>query len=100
MDLHAHVIDPRVDEIDEINEEIEAENFAEQEALYHPHEITKSGKVQVRMLTKQEALMNMELSGHEFMIYKSEEDQKFKVLYRRRDASFGLVEVDIPEKTL
>ncbi|MEM8629101.1 MAG: ribosome-associated translation inhibitor RaiA [Chlamydiota bacterium] len=100
VDLHAHVIDPRVDEIDEINEEIEAENFAEQEALYHPHEITNSGKVQVRMLTKQEALMNMELSGHEFMIYKSEEDQKFKVLYRRRDASFGLVEIDIPEKTL
>jgi putative sigma-54 modulation protein len=43
------------------------------------------------MLTADEAVMKMDLSGDKFMVYKSEEDQKLKVIYRRRDGDYGLI---------
>ncbi len=39
----------------------------------------------VKMLTQEEAIMKMELAGYAFLIYKSEEDQKLKVMYKRKD---------------
>lgn len=100
IDFNVNVIDPEKNEIENINAAIEEENWERQYHLFQPHEITKSGKLPVRMLTQQEAIMTMELSGNHFMVYKSEEDQKFKVIYRREDASFGLIEIEIPEKNL
>lgn len=41
-----------------------------------------------------EAIMQMELSGHNFYIYKDEESQKIGVVYRRNSGGYGLIEVD------
>lgn len=41
-----------------------------------------------------EAIMQMELSGHNFYIYKDEESQKVAVVYRRNSGGYGLIEVD------
>ena len=38
--------------------------------------------------------MQMELSNHDFYIYTDEESGKISVVYRRRDNSYGLIEVD------
>jgi len=38
--------------------------------------------------------MKMELSGDAFMIFRSEEDNKVKVIYRREDEDFGIIEVE------
>jgi putative sigma-54 modulation protein len=37
------------------------------------------------------AIEQMELVGHDFFFFKNEEDEKFSVLYRRRDGSYGLL---------
>jgi putative sigma-54 modulation protein len=37
----------------------------------------------------------MELSEDLFMVYRSEEDRKLKVIYRRNDGNYGIIE---PEK--
>lgn len=100
IDLNVNVLEPQRDPVQEINAAIEEENWKRQQELFHPHEITKEGKLKVRMLTQEEALMNMELTGNHFMVYKSEEDQHFKVIYRREDETFGLIEIEIPEKTV
>jgi putative sigma-54 modulation protein len=39
-----------------------------------------------------EAIMKMELSGDAFMLFKCEEDQKLKVIYRRQDENYGIIE--------
>lgn len=41
-----------------------------------------------------EAIMQMELSGHNFYIYKDEDSEKISVVYRRRNGGYGLIEVD------
>ena len=97
IDLRVNVIAQERDPTNEVNAAIEEENWNRRQHLLEPHEIIESGKVPVRMLTQEEAVMHMELSNRPFMIYKSEEDQRFKVLYRREDATFGLNEIEIPE---
>ena len=49
-------------------------------------------KTLFKTLTMDEALMKMELSADNFMLFRGEEDQKLKVVYRRRDQSYGLLQ--------
>ena len=44
------------------------------------------------MLTSDEALIKMELSSEPFMIFRSQEDQKLKVIYRMADDNYGIAE--------
>jgi putative sigma-54 modulation protein len=37
------------------------------------------------------AIEQMELVGHDFFFFKNKDDEKFSVLYRRRDGSYGLL---------
>lgn len=41
-----------------------------------------------------EAIMQMELSGHNFYIYTDDESQKVAVVYRRKNGGYGLIEVE------
>ena len=41
-----------------------------------------------------EAIMQMELSGHSFYIYKDEDSGKIAVVYSRHSGGYGLIEVD------
>lgn len=73
---------------EEMNElEIEAEAFNNVK-----HEVVKQKTLPLKILTLPEAVMKMELSGDSFLVYKSEEDQKLKIIYRRRDNNFGVIE--------
>ncbi|HWV23436.1 MAG TPA: ribosome-associated translation inhibitor RaiA [Thermomicrobiales bacterium] len=37
------------------------------------------------------AIEQMELIGHDFFFFKNQEDEKFSVLYRRRDGTYGIL---------
>lgn len=56
------------------------------------HEIVQQETRPLKTLTAEEAMMKMELSQDAFMIYKSEEDLKLKVIYRRSDGNYGVIE--------
>lgn len=45
----------------------------------------------LKILTVDEALMKIDLSGDNFLLFRSEEDQGLKVIYRRRDGSYGIM---------
>jgi putative sigma-54 modulation protein len=47
----------------------------------------------LKTLTQDEAIMKMEITSDSFMIFKSEEDLKIKVIYRREDENYGIVQV-------
>lgn len=95
VDIHVNVIKPLSDDVAAINDEIEAENAREKEERYNfqPHPIVAKEMVPLRMLTQDEAVMKLELSGDHFLIYRSEEDQKIKVLYRREDQNYNLIQL-------
>ncbi|NCB33634.1 MAG: ribosome-associated translation inhibitor RaiA [Erysipelotrichia bacterium] len=54
----------------------------------------KTKSIHADELDLDEAIMQMELSGHEFYIYTDEESKKVSVVYQRKDGQYGLIEVD------
>lgn len=51
--------------------------------------------VPIKHLTLPEAVMKLDLSSDSFMVYRSEEDQQLKVIYRRNDHhTFGVINVE------
>ena len=72
------------------NEESEGE-FERDAQKYALPKVVKKKKRPLKVLTLEEAVMKMELSDDHFKIYRSEEDQRLKVIYRRRDGSYGVI---------
>lgn len=79
------------DEITEINEEIEAETIRRIEDELAPHPVVKQETRPLKILTNEEAVMKMELSGYGFLIFRHEADQKIKVIYRRQEGNYGII---------
>ena len=45
-------------------------------------------------MNEEEAILQMELLGHDFFIFKDAESMDIKVLYKRKDENYGLIEED------
>lgn len=88
------ILEMSVDVIRRPTEEEWEEYGSGVETLDHfkPHQVVMQKTLPLKMLTQDEAIMKMELSGDEFLIYKGEEDQKLKVIYRQDDGNFGIIE--------
>lgn len=93
-EMEVNVLEHAQHELDEINEEIIDENNRSLEQDFAPPKVIKKKKRPLKNLTLDEAVMKMELSDDHFMIFRSEEEQALKVIYRRRDGSYGVV---VPE---
>ncbi len=87
---------PLADAIDEAeaNLDIDVVNNQEQLGILHPHPIVKVDAQQLKILTDDEAIMKMELSGHPLIVYRQEESRKLKVIYRRDDGNYGVIEAE------
>jgi ribosome hibernation promoting factor len=77
-----------------INEEIEAENAQVEIDRFKLHKVVKQETRPLKTLTQNEAIIKMELSGDHFLIFRSEEDCKLKVIYRRSDDHYGIIAVE------
>jgi putative sigma-54 modulation protein len=55
-------------------------------------EIVKIKKVFLKPMSKDEAITQMELLSHTFFVFKDSEDLKVKVVYKRRDGKYGIIE--------
>lgn len=93
VDMHVNVIQGPTPLIDEINDQIEEENLKEMAEKLTPGQIVSSKRAPLKMLTTDEAVMKMELTENNFLIYRCEEDQKLKVIYRRQDRNYGIIEL-------
>lgn len=91
VDINVHVMGP-ISPLDEINDLIEEESLRQVEKDFKPHQIVSRETQPLKTLNVEEAIMKMELSEDQFMIYRSEEDQKLKVIYRRKDGNYGVIQ--------
>ncbi len=89
--MNIDVYSPYIDLL-EVNDEIDAENAQNLVKSYTSHRVVKNECRPLKILTIQEAIVKMELSGDMFMVFRSEEDMKLKVIYRRSDSNFGIIE--------
>ncbi|MCB1082512.1 MAG: ribosome-associated translation inhibitor RaiA [Chlamydiia bacterium] len=90
-EMEVNVLEHAQHEIEEINQEIVDANNAALQKEYSLPKVIKKKKRPLKILTIEEAVMKMELSNDNFKIYRSEEDQALKVIYRRRDGSYGII---------
>ncbi|OFL62196.1 ribosome-associated factor Y [Streptococcus sp. HMSC057E02] len=58
-----------------------------------PAKIVRSKQIDLKPMDLEEALLQMDLLGHDFFIYTDVEDSTTNVLYRREDGDVGLLEV-------
>lgn len=70
--------------------------FADAEAEKESNEeiAVKTKSVVADEMDLDEAIMQMELSNHDFYIYTDDETKKISVTYKRADGSYGLIEVE------
>ncbi len=94
VEMNIHVLDRQKEELFEVNDEIEEEAFHEIEEILHPPVVVKNKKKTIPVLTMEEASMRMDLTDDYFMVYRSEEDMKLKVMYIRRDKTLGVLEIE------
>ena len=55
--------------------------------------IVKRKVVEAKPMSEEEAILQMELLGHTFFVFKNEEDGNTKVLYKRKDSNYGIIEI-------
>lgn len=91
IDMNVNVIS-RITPLEDVNDQIEEANLKQVEEKLTPHEIVSSETRPLKTLTQEEAIMKMELSEDLFMVYQGEEDRKLKVIYRRNDGNYGIIE--------
>lgn len=94
VDMNINVVQGYEDELAEINDEIEDENRRRLIEEYQ-HKVVKQKTRPLKTLTMDEAVMRLDLSGDQFLVYRSEEDNNIKVIYRRKDNNFGIIEPEV-----
>jgi putative sigma-54 modulation protein len=53
--------------------------------------VSRTKSFQMDPMGVETAIEQMELVGHDFFFFKNADDEKFSVLYRRRDGTYGLL---------
>ena len=71
-----------LDEIKEVEEEVE-------ETM-----IVKRKKVDVKPMSEEEAVLQMELLGHDFYLFKDADTMKPTLVYKRKDNQYGIIETE------
>ena len=56
------------------------------------YKIEKSKRFEVRPMSAEEAVMQMELLDHSFFVFRNDSTELINVVYKRKDGSFGLIE--------
>jgi putative sigma-54 modulation protein len=54
--------------------------------------IVKSKQFAVKPMTPEEAVLQLELVGHDFFVFQNADTGDVNVVYRRRDGAYGLIE--------
>ena len=69
-------------------------NVASIEPLEHSEEdvIVKTKSISPKPMDMEEAIMQMELIGHSFFVYRDVETNEISVVYRRHNGGYGLIE--------
>ncbi|MGL4760053.1 MAG: ribosome hibernation-promoting factor, HPF/YfiA family [Sarcina sp.] len=71
--------------------EVEHAKFAVQE---EEDKIVKVKRFDLKPMDAEEAVLQMELIGHNFFVYRDGETNETKVVYKRKDGQYGLIEPD------
>ena len=104
--LRAEVVDDKLEDqirrqktrLTRKNKESLAEAFVDHELFndedIEEEEVVRTKSIVPKEMSLDEAIMKMELLGHDFFIYTDDETNKVAVTYKRKDGGYGLIETE------
>ena len=54
--------------------------------------VVKRKRIEIKPMSEEEAILQMDLLGHEFFMYKDSETMEVAVVYKRKDGNYGVLE--------
>jgi len=54
-------------------------------------EVVKRKKIEMKPMSEEEAILQMELIDHDFFVYKDANTNEIAVVYKRKDGNYGLI---------
>ncbi|MFC6274954.1 ribosome hibernation-promoting factor, HPF/YfiA family [Levilactobacillus tangyuanensis] len=57
-------------------------------------EVVRTKRVSLKPMDNEEAVLQMDMLGHDFFIYEDAETNGISIVYRRNDGRYGLIEAD------
>lgn len=78
----------KIREVEMVGAEMQYEPEEEDSGDYR---IEREKRFLVEPMTEQEAILQMELLGHTFFLFKNSETNEINVVYRRNDGAYGLL---------
>ncbi len=75
--------------------EIKAPVIAPEDEETDEFEVVRTKRFSIKPMTVEEAILQMNLLDHEFFVFKNQdEEDKFAVVYKRKNGGYGLIESD------
>ena len=75
---------------DEFVPSIEIEEYEE----FENETIVRKKEVFLKPIDEEEAIVQMELLGHSFFVFKNVDTEKINVIYKRKDGDYGVIEAN------
>ena len=54
--------------------------------------IVKHKIIETKPMDEEEAILQMELLGHDFFVFKNSNTDEFNILYKRKEGNYGIIE--------
>lgn len=80
-------IKKRVKEVVDINTDFKIEKDEDEKG-----KIVKRKLVETKPMNEEEAILQMNLLGHDFFVFTNEATNQINILYRRKDSNYGIIE--------
>lgn len=74
------------------NANVVAETEAEAEANESQFEVVRTKRLSLKPMDNEEAILQMNMLGHDFFIYEDANSENIDIVYRRNDGRYGLIE--------
>ncbi|MBN2557937.1 MAG: ribosome-associated translation inhibitor RaiA [Clostridia bacterium] len=59
------------------------------------YNVVKIKRFPIKPMSVEEAVLQMELIGHEFFMFRNAEDEQINVVYKRKNGDYGLIEPEV-----
>lgn len=68
-------------------------DFSVNEDEIEDNKIVKRKEIEMKPMDEEEAILQMELLGHDFFIFKNMEEETISVVYKRKNNTYGIINV-------